>query len=100
MANPLGVRLVHNFTHPTDLIIDLTAGPQLARAVIAARRRRHLRPPGGLTSDGVPAALIVTGWPPLVGEPGGLFTRARARLTPGAAWRWCSRTPARRCTPT
>lgn len=43
MSNAMGVRLVYNFTHPSGQVIDLTTGPQLARAVIAAHRRSHLQ---------------------------------------------------------
>ena len=83
MSNPLGVRLVHNLTHPADLIIDLTAGPQLARAVIAAHRRSHPPRPAGW--GGEAAALIVTGWPPPAdtGTPTVFFGRCRACLLPG-----------------
>ena len=63
MSNPMGVRLVHNLTHPADLIIDLAAGPQLARAIIAARRRSHLPTPDTTGWGREAAALIVTGWP-------------------------------------
>jgi hypothetical protein len=63
MSNAMGVRLVHNLTHPSDLIIDLTRGPQLARAIIAARRRSHLQDSRPLGWDWREATLIVTGWP-------------------------------------
>ncbi|WP_229716398.1 hypothetical protein [Mangrovihabitans endophyticus] len=83
MSNAMGVRLVHNLTHPSDLVVDLTAGPQLARAVIAARRRSHLpvRPSGPAWRD---ATLIVTGWPPdPPTTPAVLLDRCRAGLLPG-----------------
>lgn len=83
MSNQLGVRLVHNLTHPSELIIDLTEGPQLARAVIAARRRSHLqnmRAPGWGKE---PAALIVTGWPVDDRAPEDFFAQCRASLRSG-----------------
>ncbi len=85
MSNPMGVRLVHNLTHPSDLIIDLTVGPQLARAIIAARRRSHLQTPSTTGWGREAAALIVTGWPltPDAGTPAEFFARCRAQLVPG-----------------
>jgi hypothetical protein len=82
MSNGLGVRLVHGFTHPGDLIIDLTDGPQLARAIINARRRSHLQSPRNVGWGKENAPLIVTGWP--VDPPeGAFFAACRAKLTPG-----------------
>ncbi|MFI7609262.1 hypothetical protein ACIBTV_29695 [Micromonospora sp. NPDC049366] len=83
MSNQMGVRLVHNLTHPGDLIVDLTHGPQLARAIIVARRRSHL--PVRLTGWGREAAtLIVTGWPPESGRPLAEFLDlSRRALLPG-----------------
>ncbi|MCZ7423750.1 hypothetical protein O7605_30005 [Verrucosispora sp. WMMA2121] len=63
MSNAMGVRLVHNLTHPSDLIIDLAGGPQLARAVIAAGRRSHLQAPRQVGWGREAATLIVVGWP-------------------------------------
>jgi hypothetical protein len=64
------VRLVHNLTHPSDIVIDLTRGPQLARAVIAARRRSHPHPDRTDAWDRRSVKLIVTGWPvPVIGWP-------------------------------
>jgi hypothetical protein len=84
MSNGLGVRLVHNLTHPADLIIDLTEGPQLARAIIAARRRSHLQSPRMMGWGREPATLIVTGWPPDPhSTPEEFFTHCRATLRPG-----------------
>ncbi|BCY07315.1 hypothetical protein [Actinoplanes sp. L3-i22] len=84
MSNALGVRLVHNLTHPADLITDLTAGPQLARAIIAARRRSHLQDTRTVGWDWHTASLIVTSWPPTEPtKPGDFFDRCRASLTPG-----------------
>jgi hypothetical protein len=62
MTNGLGVRLVHNFSHPTELIVDLTDGPQLARAIIAAGRRSHLHHPAAIRRRAEHAALVVTDW--------------------------------------
>ncbi|WP_246002492.1 hypothetical protein [Allorhizocola rhizosphaerae] len=82
MSNAMGVRLVHGFTHPGDLIIDLTEGPQLARAIINARRRSHLQSTKTVGWGRQNAPLIVTGWP--VGAPEGeFFAACRAKLTPG-----------------
>ncbi|MFI5893810.1 hypothetical protein ACIA5D_27285 [Actinoplanes sp. NPDC051513] len=84
MSNAMGVRLVHNLTHPFDLITDLTAGPQLARAIIAARRRSHLQDTRPLGWDWHTTTLIVTGWPPNEPEEtGDFFDRCRASVVPG-----------------
>jgi hypothetical protein len=79
----MGVRLVHNLTHPGQLIIDLTEGPQLARAVIAAGRRSHLQARRQMGWGKEPAALIVTGWPDtrVLGQE--FFALCRAKLLPG-----------------
>lgn len=83
MSNQTGVRLVHNLTHPGQLIIDLTDGPQLARAVIAARRRSHLQSARQMGWGKEPAALIVTGWPETRVLGGEFFALCRAKLLPG-----------------
>ncbi|WP_223256788.1 hypothetical protein [Micromonospora endophytica] len=84
MSNAMGVRLVHNLTHPADLIIDLALGPQMARAVIAAHRRSQLDAPRQLGWGREPATLIVTGWPlDDATSPGEFFTRCRTSLVPG-----------------
>jgi hypothetical protein len=90
VSKPLADRLVHNFTHPGDLVIDATGGTQLARAIIAGGRRRLIYagrhpdghadgPAGGPSHPTSPvyptytarpdggAALLVAAWP--VGEP-------------------------------
>ncbi|WP_221470024.1 hypothetical protein [Allocatelliglobosispora scoriae] len=84
MSNQMGVRLVHNLTHPGELIIDLVDGPQLARAVIAASRRSHLQAARQTGWGREPARLIVTGWP--VDSPASaveFFGRCRDALLPG-----------------
>jgi hypothetical protein len=84
MSDAMGIRLVHNLTHPSDLIIDLAEGPQLACAIIAADRRSHLQAVrrGGWGREA--ATLIVTGWPvdntALQGE---FFGRCHESLVPG-----------------
>ena len=83
MSNAMGVRLVHNLTHPSDLIIDLADGPQLARAVIAAHRRSHPHPTQPLGWCREQAMLIVTGWPLDGATPGEFFARCRTGLVPG-----------------
>ncbi|HEX8344870.1 MAG TPA: hypothetical protein VF657_09020 [Actinoplanes sp.] len=84
MSNAMGVRLVHNLTHPSELIIDLAAGPQLARAIIAAHRRSHLQDPRPFGWGWQQAALIVTGWPTdNPATPGDFFDRCRTSLLPG-----------------
>ncbi|MFI5489225.1 hypothetical protein [Micromonospora echinaurantiaca] len=83
MSNEMGVRLVHNFTHPSDLIIDLAKGPQLARAVIAAHRRSHLHAPRSAGWGREAATLVVTGWPLDDASPVEFFARCRASLVPG-----------------
>jgi hypothetical protein len=82
MSNGLGVRLVHGFTHPGELVIDLTCGPQLARAIINARRRSHLQSPRIVGWGKQNAPLIVTGWP-LDTPEGEFFAACRAKLTLG-----------------
>jgi hypothetical protein len=69
VSKPLADRLVHNFTHPGELIVDATGGTQLARAIIAASRRRLVDDSdaeGPAHHDG-DVALLVAAWP--VGEP-------------------------------
>jgi hypothetical protein len=84
MSNAMGVRLVHNLTHPSDLVIDLARGPQLARAVIAARRRSHLQQARPVGWGWEAATLIVTGWAADdATSPVEFFTRCRAALVPG-----------------
>lgn len=80
MSNALGVRLVHNLTHRGELIVDLTTGPQLARAIIAAGRRSHLQSPRALGVGREPAALVVTGWPLTGQTPADFFGRCRTIL--------------------
>ncbi|WP_245870684.1 hypothetical protein [Asanoa hainanensis] len=63
MSPPMGVRLVHNLTHRSDLIIDLTTGPQLARAIISAHRRGQSCSASAADWGQDRAALIVTAWP-------------------------------------
>jgi hypothetical protein len=74
VAKPLADRLVHNFTHPAELIIDATGGTQLARATIAVGRRR-LVPVDDRAHSITEAALLVAVWP--VGEPATAETFAR-----------------------
>ncbi|MEU4693740.1 hypothetical protein [Actinoplanes sp. NPDC023714] len=84
MSTAMGVRLVHNLTHPTDLVIDLAAGPHLARAIIAAQRRSHLQDLRKTGWGAEPATLIVTGWPAdETATPVEFFERCRAGLLPG-----------------
>jgi hypothetical protein len=85
MSNAMGVRLVHNLTHPSDLVVDLAEGPQLARAIIAARRRSHLQAARSVGWGREAATLIVTGWPvdAAAGPPVEFFGRYRAKLVPG-----------------
>ena len=81
MSAPMGVRLVHNLTHTSDLIIDLTSGPQLTRAIIAAHRRSHS---GSASAPGwghETAALIVAEWPPA--DSADFFRRCQAGLIAG-----------------
>jgi hypothetical protein len=85
MSNAMGVRIVHGFTHPSNLVIDLAEGAQLARAVIAARRRSHLTSAAQVGWGREAASLIVTGWP-LTGDspsPVEFLGRCRAKLLPG-----------------
>jgi hypothetical protein len=81
MSAALGYRLVQNLTYPRDLVVDLTIGPQLARAVISSHRRSQL--PRGRLSGREPAALIVAGWPSMRPHLAELTERAVHRLRPG-----------------
>ncbi|RAK24796.1 hypothetical protein B0I29_1352 [Actinoplanes lutulentus] len=84
MSTAMGMRLVHNLSHPTDLIIDLAAGPHLARAIIAARRRSHLHDLRKAGWGTEPATLIVTGWPAEeTTTPVEFLKRCRNSLLPG-----------------
>ncbi|TYC20954.1 hypothetical protein FXF52_28685 [Micromonospora sp. MP36] len=84
MSTAMGLRLVYNLTHPSDLIIDLTEGPQLAGAILVAHRYRHLQAARAMGWGSEAAMLIVTGWP-LAPDAGALefFARGRAKLLPG-----------------
>jgi hypothetical protein len=85
MPDPLAERLVANYTHQRKLIIDLTVGEQLARAVTTARRRHVRHRPADLASGKGRAALIVSGWP--VGQAGAddLLADCAARLVVGGS---------------
>jgi hypothetical protein len=63
MSSPLAQRLVANFAHPRDLIIDVTRGSQLAQAASAARRRHRRHQAADLASGKAQAVLLVSGWP-------------------------------------
>ncbi|MEU9742570.1 hypothetical protein AB0E12_25645 [Micromonospora chersina] len=81
MSDAMGLRLVHNLTHPSDLIIDLAEGPQLARAIIAAHRRSHVQAVRQVGWGREAATLIVTGWPvDDSASPVELFGRCHASL--------------------
>jgi hypothetical protein len=85
LSLPLAQRLVANYTHRHDLVLDLTAGPQLARAAMSARRRTHRQHSDDLDASEdrrEPAALPVAPWPADVKPPHWLATCA-ARLAPG-----------------
>ena len=60
---PLAQRLVANYTHRHDLVLDLTTGPQLARAAMSAHRRTHRHHPQDLGRGRESAALAVASWP-------------------------------------
>ena len=79
---PLAQRLVANYTHRHDLVLDLTTGPQLARAAMSARRRTHRHDPQDLGQGWEPATLAVAAWPADESPPQWLSTCA-ARLAPG-----------------
>jgi len=83
MSFPLAERLVANYTHPRKLVLDLTTGEQLARAVTAARCRHMRHRPADLASGKGRAALIVSGWP--VGQAGAddLLADCASRLVVG-----------------
>jgi hypothetical protein len=79
MSAELAQRLVAHFCRRPDLLIDLTAGEQLA---YAARPPRHERPRAHATTDTPPLPLIVTAAPP--GDGTGFFTDSAQILPPGA----------------
>jgi hypothetical protein len=83
MSGPLAERLVANYTHPRTLIIDLTDGEQMARAVSTARRRHQRCRPANLASGRGRAALIVTGWPVRHATAEDLLADCAARLAAG-----------------
>ncbi|WP_307804360.1 hypothetical protein [Micromonospora echinofusca] len=86
MSNAMGIRLVHNLTHPSDLVVDLADGPQLARAIIAAHRRSHLQTVRSTGWGREAATLVVTGWPAHdAASPVEFFVRCRASLVPGGS---------------
>ena len=63
MSVTLADRLVRNFTRRRWLVLDLTSGEQLARAVRAAQRHHARHTPEDLSAGARRAALIVAGWP-------------------------------------
>jgi hypothetical protein len=89
VSHPLAVRLVHNFTHRGDLILDLTTGTALRRAIITASRRTTGRRTDPRAASNEPAALVVAAWPPAnvarARNAGAddLFTTWRTWLRPG-----------------
>ncbi len=83
LSAPLAERLVANYTHPRTLIIDLTKGEQLARAVSTARRRHARHRPADLASGRGRAALIVAGWPVGQTTAEDLLAVCAARLAKG-----------------
>jgi hypothetical protein len=81
MSLPMAQRLVAGFTHRHDLVLDLTTGPQLARAASSARRRHTA---GSLDHPGEPAVLLVTPWPPDRSQrPVEFLSACAGRLQPG-----------------
>lgn len=83
MSLPMAQRLVANFTHPHELICDLTSGPQLARATMSARRRSRPHHAGNLHHGREPAALVVAPWPLAGVEPVELLSDCASRLQAG-----------------
>ena len=83
MSQQLALRIVHNYTRPTDLIIALTDGPQMASAITSAGRRKHPLYPRSLASIPHVAAAIVTGWPAGDRNPERFFARCATQLRPG-----------------
>jgi hypothetical protein len=84
LSLPLAQRLVANYTHRHDLVLDLTAGPQLARAAMSAHRRTRRQHPDDLDApEGgrEPAALAVAPWP--ADEPPQWLSTCANRLAPG-----------------
>ena len=79
----LAERLIINFTHWHELVLDLTVGEQVACAAPTVERRYARHRPGNLPSDVRPAALIVTGWPAGGIDAGALLGDCAARLRPG-----------------
>jgi hypothetical protein len=76
----LAQRLIASFTHERLLVIDLTRGPALGRALHAARRRHLRRRSAG--PDGYRATLIVAGWPQPHTDATALFAGCADRLMP------------------
>jgi hypothetical protein len=80
---PLGYRLVHDLTYDGELVVDLTVGPQLARAVMAAGRR--FQQPRGRLPGREPAAMVVAGRPSTDLDLTQLTAGAASRLRPGGS---------------
>jgi len=83
MSTPLAQRLVANFTHPNQLILDLTDGPQLAQAAAAFRRRHRPTTAARLATGRTTAALIVATWPNPGHAAAVFLSDCFHRLTPG-----------------
>ncbi len=83
MSVPLAERLVANYTHPRRMVIDLTEGEQLARAVSTARRRHARHRPNDLATGKGRAALVVAGWPVARATADDLLADCAARLAVG-----------------
>ncbi|MCP2323406.1 hypothetical protein HDA40_001913 [Hamadaea flava] len=79
----LAHRLIINMTHRGQLIIDMTEGTQLARAVLMTGRHSTLHAPTALSTGAEHAALIVTGWPVTDVDARDFFDVADDRLLPG-----------------
>lgn len=84
LSNALADRLVQNFTTRRRwLILDLTRGEQLARAVRAAERHHARHTPADVTVGIRRAALIVAGWPLGDTDPGMLLADCAQRVMAG-----------------
>jgi hypothetical protein len=83
MSITLAERLVSNFTHGRRLVLDVTDGEQLSRAVRAARRGYARRNADDLSIDPRRAELIVAGWPLGSVDADPFFVDCAARLMVG-----------------
>lgn len=85
LSLPLAQRLVANYTHRHDLVLDLTTGPQLARAAMSTHRRTDRRDPDDLDTgnEGRELAALAVAACPADEQPPTWLSVCAGRLAPG-----------------